>query len=541
MPDTTSDTTTHDAIVIGAGINGLNQLHKLRDELGLDVLLLEGGSDVGGTWHFNRYPGARLDSESYTYGYLFSEEIFREWRWPEHYASQADVERYLQFVTDRLDLRRSIMFDSWVTSAAYDADTLRWVVTTSRGEIRRARYLVTALGTESAPQMPANLEGLETFEGEWHHTAQWPQEPIDFTGKRVAVVGTGASGVQVITEVAKTAGHLTVLQRSANYCVPLGNRPITDEEQAGIAERREDLIERCNNSFIGFMYSFSDRSAGDLTAVERHEIYEELWSRSGFAKWHSGLPEVYSDDAINAEFGEFVKSKARERINDPEVADKLMPTYPFSTRRVTMDSGYYEVYNQDNVELIDVSATPVERFTPAGAIIDGVEHAFDLIIFATGFDAFTGAFTKIDIRGVDGVRLKDYWSDGPQTLLGMAVAGFPNFFMVTGPHTKGVFCNVPICGEQNVRWLTDLIAHLDEQGATYIEPLVEAQKEWGEHVMDEFNGTMLARAQTESYFLGTNVPGKKRTVYGYFGSVPAYAAKCDEVPDAGYREHFEIR
>ncbi|WP_181779329.1 flavin-containing monooxygenase [Pseudonocardia pini] len=539
--DTDATTPLYDAIVIGAGINGLNQIHRLRDRSGLDVRAFEAGSDVGGTWHANRYPGARLDSESYTYGYFFSEEIYREWRWPEHYASQADVERYLRFVADKLDLRRSIDFDTTVTSARYVAAENVWEVRTDRDETHRARYLVTALGTESAPQMPENLTGLDEFEGEWHHTARWPQQPVDYAGKRVAVLGTGASGVQVITEVAKTAASLTVLQRSANYCVPLRNSPITDEQHQALQGQSRSLFEKCNQSFIGFMYAWDPRSGHDFDAAGRREVYEQLWERPGFAKWHNGFSEVYTDDTINEEFGEFVREKARARIDDPAVAEKLMPRYPFSTRRVTMDSGYYEAYNQDNVRLVDLKETPYERFTPKGMVVDGVEHEFDLIIFATGFDAFTGAFTRIDIVGENGVALKDYWADGPRTLLGIGVAGFPNFFMVTGPHTKGVFCNVPICGEQNVVWITELIAHLDAGGHTYIDPRPAAQEEWGEHVMDLYQGTMLAKSGTESYFLGTNVPGKAKTVYGYFGSVPQYAARCDEVAKAGYTDHFVIR
>ncbi|MCW2494471.1 NAD(P)/FAD-dependent oxidoreductase [Jatrophihabitans sp.] len=539
MPDTSEP--EFDAIIVGAGINGLSLLHRLRDELDLSVRVFEAGADLGGTWFFNRYPGARLDSESFTYGYLFSEEIFRGWDWPERYASQTDVERYLHYAAELLDLRRSIDFNAKVASAAYLAEENLWAVILASGQAVRCRYLITALGTESVPYLPEGLVGLETFEGVWHHTASWPQEPVDFTGKRVAVMGTGSSGVQVITEVAKSAAQLTVLQRSPNYCAPLRNSVLSAEEQAELDDRRLAIADLCNRSYVGFAYEWDSRSGLDLTAEQRREVYEQLWQRPGFAKWHAGFSEVYSDAAINEEYGAFVREKIRERVSDPVVAERLTPTYAFSTRRVPMDSGYYEVYNQDNVELIDIKATPIDRFVPAGAIIDGRLHEFDIIVFATGFDAFTGAFNKIDITGLDGLKLTEHWGDGPRTLLGIAVHKFPNFLMLTGPHNKGVFCNVPICGEQNIRWVTDLLSHLRESGYSYLEATAEAEQEWGEHVIELYEKTMLARSGTESYFTGVNVPGKKVTAYGYFGSLPQYAARCDEVAEAAYKEHFVVR
>ncbi len=529
-----TEAATYDAIVIGAGIAGMYQLHRLRG-LGLRVRVLEAGDGVGGTWYWNRYPGARFDSESWTYGYSFSEEILREWEWSEHFAPQPETLRYCNFVADKLDLRRDIELGCRVAAAVYDEAADEWAVESTDGRRMRARLLITAIGPLSAPTMPT-IPGVESFRGEAHHTGRWPHEPVSFASKRVAVIGTGATAVQAITEIAKTVGHLTVFQRTPNWCAPLHNRPIDASTQARIKATYPETFAICRESFGCFIHQADPRNALEVSPEEREAFYEKLYREPGFGIWMGNFRDILIDRDANATITEFMRGKIRARVKDPAVAEKLIPTnHGFGTRRVPLESGYYEVYNQPNVRLVDIRETPIERITPAGIRTTAEEHAVDMIIYATGFDAITGAFDRIDIRGRGGRRLKEKWADGPRTFLGLQVEGFPNLFTLVGPHNAATFCNLPRCIEQNVEWVTALIAHMRARGHVRVEPTAEAEREWTQHVLD--TGRRMLFTQVDSWMTGinSNVAGKdKRTFIVYAGGAPKYRERCDDVAARGY-------
>jgi cation diffusion facilitator CzcD-associated flavoprotein CzcO len=524
----------YDVIIIGAGISGMYQLHRLR-ELGLSVRVFEAGDGVGGTWYWNRYPGARFDSESWTYGYSFSDELLREWEWSEHFAAQPETLRYCNFVADKLDLRRDIEFNRRIRGVFYDDAANQWEIESEDGRRARARFLVTAIGPLSAPTMPT-IPGVESFRGESYHTGTWPHRPVSFVGKRVAVIGTGATGVQAITEIAKTVGHLTVFQRTPNWCAPLHNGAIDAATQARIKATYREVFAICRDSFGCFIHQADPRNALEVSPEVREAFYEQRYGEPGFGIWMGNFRDVLIDKEANATITEFMRRKIRGRVRDPKVADKLIPTnHGFGTRRVPLESGYYEVFNQANVRLVDLRETPIERITPAGIKTSDAEYRFDLIIYATGFDAITGAFDRIDVRGRDGRRLKDKWSDGPRTYLGLQIEGFPNLFTLVGPHNAATFCNIPRCIEQNVDWVTALIRHMREKGYARVEATVEAERGWTEHVHD--TGRRMLFTQVDSWMMGinTNVPAKqKRTFLVYAGGAPRYREKCDEVAARGY-------
>jgi len=529
-----TEAATYDAIVIGAGIAGMYQLHRLRG-LGLQVRVLEAGDGVGGTWYWNRYPGARFDSESWTYGYSFSEEILREWEWSEHFAPQPETLRYCNFVADKLDLRRDIELDCRVAAAVYDEAADEWAVESTDGRRMRARLLITAIGPLSAPTMPT-IPGVESFRGEAHHTGRWPHEPVSFASKRVAVIGTGATAVQAITEIAKTVGHLTVFQRTPNWCAPLHNRPIDASTQARIKATYPETFAICRESFGCFIHQADPRNALEVSPEEREAFYEKLYREPGFGIWMGNFRDILIDRDANATITEFMRGKIRARVKDPAVAEKLIPTnHGFGTRRVPLESGYYEVYNQPNVRLVDIRETPIERITPAGIRTTAEEHAVDMIIYATGFDAITGAFDRIDIRGRGGRRLKEKWADGPRTFLGLQVEGFPNLFTLVGPHNAATFCNIPRCIEQNVEWVTGLIAHMRARGHVRVEPTAEAEREWTQHVLDTGRRMLFTRVDSWMTGINSNVAGKdKRTFIVYAGGAPKYRERCDDVAARGY-------
>jgi cation diffusion facilitator CzcD-associated flavoprotein CzcO len=520
-----------DAIVIGAGIAGMYQLYRLR-QLGLAVRVYEAGSGVGGTWYWNRYPGARFDSESYTYGYSFSEELLQEWEWSEHFAAQPETLRYLNYVADKFDLRRDIQFKTRITSATYDEAGKCWEIRTEHGTSARAKFLITAIGVLSAPQMP-KISGLDEYKGEWYHTGLWPHTPVNFTGKRVGVIGTGATAVQLITEIAKEVGHLTVFQRTANYCAPLRNTPIDPETQRKIKASYPEIFKRCSETPAGFLHDFDPRLALEVPPEERQEFYEQIWAAPGFSKWLGVFRDVLSNLEANETFAEFVRNKIRERVKNPVVAEKLVPKdHPFGSKRIPLESGYYEVYNRGNVVLVDLHETPIECITPKGIKTSATEYEFDVIIFATGFDAVTGAFTRIDFRGVSGQTLKGKWADGPHTYLGLQSAGFPNLFTLVGPHNGATFCNIPRCIEQNVMWVTECLRYMREHNYKRIEATLEAEETWTEHVAETAARTLFPLA--DSWFMGANTPGKARNFLLYAGGSPAYRQKCEEVAAKGY-------
>jgi cation diffusion facilitator CzcD-associated flavoprotein CzcO len=531
---------TYDALVIGAGLSGMYQLYRLR-QLGLSARVFEAGAGVGGTWYWNRYPGARFDSESWTYGFSFSPELLDEWEWSEHFAAQPETLRYCNAVADKFDLRRDIEFDSRVRSAVFDDAAGEWEIETSGGRRARGRFLITAIGPLSAPTMPT-IPGVGDFRGEAYHTGLWPHEPVSFAGKRVAVIGTGATGVQAITEIARTVGHLTVFQRTPNWCAPLHNSPIDPEAQAAIKARYPEIFAACRESFGCFIHKHDPRNALDVSPEVREAFYEQRYAEPGFGIWMGNFRDILIDQAANDTITAFMREKIRQRVKDPALAEKLIPTnHGFGTRRVPLESGYYEVFNQDNVRLVDLRDTPIVRITPTGIETTDANYAFDMIVYATGFDAITGSFDRIDIRGTGGQRLRDTWAHGPRTYLGLQVAGFPNLLTLVGPHNAATFCNIPRCIEQNVEWVTDLLGHMQARGLTRVEATPVAEAAWTEHVHDTARRLLLTQVDSWMMGINTNVPGKHtRTFLVYAGGAPAYRKRCDEVAARGY-EGFVLR
>ena len=525
------ETQEFDAIVVGAGIAGMYFVYRLR-KLGFTVRAYEAGTGVGGTWYWNRYPGARFDSESYSYGYSWSQEILDEWEWTEHFSPQTETLRYLNLVADKFDLRKDIEFNARVSSAVYDSNDRSWCVETESGSCAKAPFLIHGTGCLSAPFVP-EFKGLDSFKGKTWHTSDWPREPVDLSDKRVGVIGTGATGVQMITEIAKNVGDLTVFQRTANYNKPLRNSLITEEEQRDFKARQSEIFEKCKQSFGGFIYQFDERSTFDVSSEERQEFYEELWKGKGFAFWLSGFNDVLTNEAANEEVSEFIRKKIQERVDDPEVAEMLTPRdHPFGTKRPPMESGYYEAFNQSNVHLVDLKSTPIECFTEKGIKTSSSAYEFDVVIFATGFDGVTGALNRIDIRGEGGSSLKDKWDELPTAYLGMCAVGFPNMFITGGPHNTSSFCNIPRCLEQNVEWITDCMSWMREHGYTRLEAKQAAEDSWAEHALESADKTLLTNI--DSWFMGSNIPGKKRIFLNYVGGAPYHRQVCDEVAQNGY-------
>ena len=522
-----------DAIVIGAGVSGLYQLYKLR-ELGLRVRVFEAGTGVGGTWYWNRYPGARFDSESWTYGYSFSKELLQEWHWQEHFSSQPENERYLNYVADKFDLRRDIQFESRVASAHYQEDTRSWELTLEDGRRYLTRFLLTAIGILSASTMP-NIPGVGSFEGRSCHTHAWPKEGIDFTGKRVGIIGTGATAVQTIQEIAKNVAHLTVFQRTPNWCAPLHNGKISAAEMSDIRSRYDEIFALCKTSPGCYIHAPDPRKTLETSPEDREAFWEKLYDSPGFGVWMGQFSDTLTDREANRLASEFIAKKIRQRVKDPVVAEKLIPkNHGLGTRRVPLETGYYEVYNQPNVELVDINETPIERVTPNGIKTSDREHEFDIIIYATGFDAITGAFDRIDIRGVDGVRLKDMWQDGPQTYLGVLVEGFPNMLMAMGPHAG--LGNYTRAAEYSVEWVSGLVQFAIERGLTRIEATADGVEEWTDHVLALGEGQLMNEIGSWMTGVNRNVEGKQRPrIMRYSGGHPAYREHCDAIAADGYR------
>jgi cation diffusion facilitator CzcD-associated flavoprotein CzcO len=524
----------YDAVIIGAGMSGLCQLYRLR-EFGLRVRVFEAGTNVGGTWYWNRYPGARFDSESYSYGYSFSKELLEEWDWSEHFAGQPETLRYLNRVADKFDLRRDIQFESRVTSAIYEEDTRSWTITLEDDSQFRTRFLITAIGPLSTPTLP-RIEGRDSFAGKSFHTARWPHQPVDFAGKRVAVIGTGATGVQTIQTIAAEVGHLTVFQRTPNWCAPLHNGRINAETQKKIRAGYPEMFARCQETFACFLHTPDPRGAFEVSDEEREAFYEKLYAERGFGIWQGNFRDILTDRKANATISDFVARKIRQRVKDPKVAEKLIPTnHGFGTRRLPLETFYYEVYNRDNVELVDLTETPIERITPGGIETSAREYEFDIIIFATGFDAITGSFDRIDFRGTGGVRLKDKWKSGPRTYLGIMVDDFPNMMMLMGPHTA--LGNIPRSIEYSVDWVTGLIRFAGENHLTRLEATPTGVTSWTDHVNELGKGLLSYEVNSWMTGINSNVEGKQtRIVARYAGSAPAYRARCDEVAAKGYDE-----
>ena len=524
----------HDVIIIGAGLTGIYQLYRAR-ELGLDVTVLEAADGLGGTWYHNRYPGCRFDSESYTYGYSFSQELLDDWHWTEHFSSQPENLRYLNHVADRFDLRPHMQFGCKVSTARFEEGTDTWIVDTADGRTLSCRFLITAVGILSTPTMP-RVEGIESFRGTWFHTYDWPHESLDLSGKRVAVIGTGATAVQLIPMIAPVVEQLYVFQRHPNWCAPLHNGRISEEEMAGIRARYDEIFELCRQTPGGFIHRPDRRRLFEVAEEDRLAFFEELYASSGFRIWQGNFLDVLMNEAANEHFGDFVADKIRGRVKDPALAEKLIPQdHGFGTRRIPMETNYYEAYNRANVHLVDLNETPIERITETGVRTSGAEVDVDVIIYATGFDAVTGAFDRIEFIGLGGQKLRDKWKDGPLTYLGVQSAGFPNLLMLAGPQAGSGFTNFGRGIEEAVDWTTTLLRYLGEQGLTRIDTTEEAEQAWRDHVMAMYDQLLLGKVK--SWFTGfnSNIEGRDtmRPV-AYNGGAPRYRRRLGEVAERGY-------
>jgi cyclohexanone monooxygenase len=520
----------YDAIVVGAGFSGLYALHRLRG-LGLSVRVLEGGGGVGGTWYWNRYPGARCDIESVDYSYSFDEALQQEWTWSERYPAQPELRRYLEHVADRFDLRRDIQLETWVTAAHYEEGAGRWTLVTEGGERFSARWCVMATGMLSAVNRPT-FPGLGRFAGEWCHTARWPEEGMALAGRRVGIVGTGSTGIQAATAIAREAGHLFVFQRTPNFSLPAQNRPLTDVDARAVKATYPERRRHARESFIGVPSQPAEAAAVAVTPEERTSTFEERWQHGGLT-FMSAFNDLIVDPEANEHAAEFVRGKIRATVDDPAVAEILQPRgYAIGTKRLCVDTGYFEIFNRDNVTLVDVRTAPIEEITPRGVRTAEAEYELDVLVFATGFDAMTGALLRIDVRGRDGHALRDAWGDGPQTYLGLATAGFPNLFVVTGPGSPSVLSNMVVSIEQHVEWIAACIAHLRARSVATIEATPEAQDGWVAHVAGVAGLTLHGAA--DSWYNGANVPGKPRVYMPYIGGVGEYRKICARVAAAGY-------
>jgi cation diffusion facilitator CzcD-associated flavoprotein CzcO len=535
MSSTATPTRSVDVVVVGAGFAGVYALYKLR-ETGLSSAVFEAGSGVGGTWYWNRYPGARCDIQSLEYSYQFSEELQQEWSWSERYSPQPEILEYINHVTDRFELRDGIQFDTRVLSATFNEDTERWIVETDAGDVVDAQFCMMATGNLSAANMP-DIEGRDSFAGATYHTGTWPHEGVDFSGKRVGVIGTGSSGIQSIPLIAQQAEHLTVFQRTPNYSIPSGNAPMDPALERSVKDEYPAFRERNRGMPFG---AFSDigKTGGtcqEATDEERQARFDYRWKDGGLP-FLASFGDLLFDENSNEIAAGYVREKIRGKIDDPELADALLPDTILGCKRLCADSGYFETYNRPNVRLQDVCKTPIERITAGGIVVDGNEIPLDAIVFATGFDAMTGALFKVDIRGRGGLPLREKWSAGPRTYLGIGTAGFPNLFTVTGPGSPSVLANMLPAIEQHVNWMTDCLVHLRSNGLTTIEADSQAEDAWVEHVNEVAETTLYPGCN--SWYLGANVPGKPRVFMPYIG-FPTYVAKCDSVVANGY-EGFRL-
>ncbi len=533
----TSDETMLDVIVLGAGVSGLYQIKRLAD-LGVRMIALEADEDLGGTWFRNRYPGARFDSESYTYGYSFSRELLDEWRWTERFSPQPENLRYLNFVADKFDLRRHIRFNARVETMVWDEDACFWTLGLQSGETYRARFVVTCLGVLSQPTLP-NFEGMEAFEGASYHSYWWPGDEISLEGKRVGVIGAGATAIQIIPAIADKVASLTVFQRRPNWSTPLHNSEISDEEMDAIRARYDEIFERCSLSPGGFEHTPDRRGFWTLSPEERRAYWEELYAQPGFAMLNSNFAEIFMDKAANKELSDFVAEKIRQRVDDPETAERLIPKdHGFGAQRLPLESGYFEAFNRPNVELVSLRETPIERVTPTGIETSARHYDLDVIIYATGFDAITGGFDRIDIRGADGVTLKEKWRDSPDTFHGVMTHGFPNLMMIAGPQSVSGSTNFPRAIETGVDWVSDLLAHAFDQGVRRIEASADGEAAWAETVRAAQHRLLLQSSQ--GWFTGynSNVAGReagKMRYVAYWGGGPKYAAQLRDIAESGYR------
>ncbi len=520
-----------DVVVVGAGFAGLYLLHKLR-ALGMRTRVFEDASDVGGTWYWNRYPGARCDVESMQYSYSFSEELQQEWQWSERFSGQPEILRYAEHVAERFDLRRDIQFDTTVTAAHFDEERRCWNVETNRGDRVSAQFVIMATGCLSSTRMP-DFKGLEKYTGKTYHTGSWPHEGVDFTGQRVGVIGTGSSAIQAIPVMAEQAAHLTVFQRTPNYSIPSRNSAMTPEYEQQWKSDYESFRDEARKSKNGVLTNPNDVSAMAVSEEERQRVYEARWEEGG-TYFMASFNDLATNQASNDTAAAFVRDKIRSIVHDADVAELLAAKdYPIGTKRICVDTSYFETFNRDNVTLVDVRDAPIEEITETGVITGGRSFDFDAIVFATGFDAMTGTLLKIDIQGRGGRTLGEKWEAGPRTYLGLMSEGFPNMFMITGPGSPSVLSNMMVSIQQHVDWVVDGMTYLRAGNLDTIEPVREAEDEWVEHVNEVAHQTLFPQAN--SWYMGANIPGKPRLFMPYIGGVGTYREECDEIAANGYR------
>lgn len=534
-----------DAVVVGAGVTGIYQTYLLNQH-GMTVLGVDAADDVGGTWYWNRYPGCRLDTESYAYGYFALKGVIPDWKWSERFAAQAEMLRYVNAAADAMNIRRHYKFKTKVLSAHFLDDESRWQIILDSGETVHARFFISATGPLSASKMP-DYKGIDLFKGEAFHSSRWPRDDqgnlagMNFAGKRVAVLGTGATGVQIIPIVAETAGELFVLQRNPNWCTPLGNTPLSDEDMNLIRTRYPTILEYVKTTDTAFPYHRDPRKASQVTPEEREEFFERLYNQPGYGIWLSGFRDLLLSRESNQFLADFVAKKIRQRVKDQTVAEKLIPTdHPFGSKRVPMETKYYEAYNRENVHLVDIKATPIDEFVENGVLIGGELLEVDVIIFATGFDGVTGSLDRIDIRGRQGQRLIDAWADGPTTYLGLQTRNFPNFFALVGPHNGSAFCNVGVCGALQAEWVTQMLLYMAARGYVSAEPTEEAEAAWTEAIYRDFERTLMA--ETNAWWIKvTHKPDGSvvRRTLVYVGGGPEYRRRCEQVAYCDY-EGFEM-
>ncbi|PSR80538.1 phenylacetone monooxygenase [Coniella lustricola] len=529
-----NDGLDYDVLIVGAGLSGIYSLLRMR-QLGLRVKVLEAGEAEGGTWFWNRYPGARFDSESYSYIFSFSQEVLDEWTWTEHFSPQPETLRYIQYLTSKFHLKNDMIFNTRIKSAHFQHDTKSWLLTETHGKQYSCRFLITAMGILNEPTLP-NIPGVDDYKGEAWHTARWPDEKSTLQGKRVAIIGTGATAIQTIQEIYKTVDTLTVFQRTPNWTAPLRNTKISDQEMSGIRERYPEIFQKCLDSYSCFIHVSDPTSVFDMSEEERLKHWEELYAKPGFTKVLSVSGDIFTNKEANKLYSDFQANKIRQRIKDPKLADKLIPkTHGFGTRRVPLESGYYEAFNEPNVRLVDLHEDPIERITTHGIRTQSEDFEFDAIVYATGFDAVTGSFRSVDFQGVNGVKLRDVWSGGIKTFLGLTVKGFPNMFMIMGPHQ--MFGNIPRSIEYAVEWTADMIRFAQDHQLQYVEATEKGMMEWTEHVWQCGQG--LLANEVDSWMTGVNKNIKEkqeRSMTRYNGPAPGYRKRCDEVKARQYAD-----
>ena len=534
----TASSTEVDAVVVGAGFSGLYMLHRLR-ELGFTTRMFEAADGVGGTWFWNRYPGARCDSESHYYCYSFSEEIRKEWKWSCRYPAQLEILGYLNFVADRLDLKKDIEFGTRVTAGHFDEASHTWLVETDRGEAVRARFLITAVGNTSTPAKPT-LAGIEKFAGKINHTGLWPHDKVDFTGQRVGLIGTGSSGIQSTPLIAEQADHLTVFQRTANYSVPARNHVLTDEMRREQLDKFDELRRLTLASPIGMSFESAQVSALEVTPEESKAKLDELWDLGGFRFMFTSFNDIVLDKKANAVVADYIAAKIRDTVSDPAVADVLCDfNHPVGTKRPPIDTDYYETFNRGNVDIVSIRSNPIREVTADGLTLESGEHyQLDAIVFATGFDTVTGTLIKMNLHGKGGQPLAEKWQYGPQAYLGLCTAGFPNLFMITGPGSPAILTNFPVCIEQNVDWIANLMKRMRDTNANEVEALPEAETAWVKNIVESADKTLFPTV--DSWYMNSNLPNKPRVFTAYFNGMNTYAEICEDVARNGYKG-FELR